>query len=122
MGNYDGASATFDEMDASNTHYIHPRADLMEARKLLELGEFEYMRQAQGEALAWISAHPAESLWLTVQRFTNLWAGPLHKPLKESIDVLALTILALAGAQLSLTRHVFQVNWHRCTMSELKYD
>ena len=42
MGNSESAAATFDEMDASDTHYIHPRADLSEARKLLDLGEVEW--------------------------------------------------------------------------------
>ena len=80
-------------------HYIHPAARLCsEARKLIELGEIEYMRQAGGEALAWISAHPAEFLWLIAQRFANLWAGPLHKPVKDSPGVLALTVLAIMGA------------------------
>jgi hypothetical protein len=104
LGNYEGAAATFEEMDAIGTHYIHPRADGSEARKLIELGEFEYMRQAGGEALEWISAHPAEFLWLTTQRFGNLWAGPLHKPVEDSPGVLALTVLAILGAWRSFPR------------------
>ena len=58
---------------------------LLEARKLIDLGEVEYMRQAGDEALVWIRTHPAEFLWLTVQRFSNLWAGPLHRPVKDSL-------------------------------------
>ena len=98
MGNSVGAAATFERMDALGTHYYHPRADGSEARKLIELGEVAYMRQVGGEALAWISAHPAEFLSLTAQRSANLWAGPLHRPLKESPGVLALTVLAIVGA------------------------
>ena len=83
IGNYEGAAATFEEMDAIGTHYIHPKADPQEARKLRDLGEIVYMNQAGGEALAWISAHPVEFLWLTAQRFANLWAGPIHRPISE---------------------------------------
>jgi hypothetical protein len=98
MGNNEDAAATFDVMDAKGTQYQHPRAALSEARKLVELGEAEYMRQAGGEALAWISAHPAEFLRLTTQRFANLWAGPLHRPIKDSFGVLVLTVVAIVGA------------------------
>ena len=94
----DATAATFEEMDAMGAHYIHPGAVVSEARKLIELGEVEYMRQSGGEALEWISAHPAESLKLIAQRFANLWAGPQHKPVKEALDVLALTVLAIIGA------------------------
>ena len=104
MGNYDGASATFDEMDALGTHYRHPRADGSEARELIEIGEVAYMRQAGAEALAWIGAHPAEFLRLTARRFANLWAGPLHRPLVDSPGVLALTLLAIVGAWRSFPR------------------
>jgi hypothetical protein len=104
MGNYVGAAATFEEMDARSEHYRHPRADVLEARELLELGEIEYMRQAGSEAMAWISAHPAEFLSLTAQRFANLWAGPLHKPVEDALNVLALTIFAIVGAWLSFPR------------------
>jgi hypothetical protein len=100
----DATAATFEEMDAMGAHYIHPGALVSEARKLIELGEVEYMDQAGGEALAWIRTHPAESLWLIAQRFGNLWAGPLHKPVKDSPGVLALTVLAIVGAYLSFPR------------------
>jgi hypothetical protein len=100
----DGTAATFDEMDAMGAHYIHPGALVSEARKLIELGEVEYMNQAGGEALAWISAHPAESLSLIAQRFANLWAGPQHRPVEDALDVLALTVLAIIGAWRSFPR------------------
>jgi hypothetical protein len=54
------------------------------------------MREAQQEAIQWIRTHTAEFLWLTVQRFANLWAGPLHQPLAAS-GVLVLTLLAFLG-------------------------
>jgi 4-amino-4-deoxy-L-arabinose transferase-like glycosyltransferase len=104
IGNYEGAAATFEVMDAKGTRYRHPRAPGSEARELIELGEIEYMRQAGGEALAWIGAHPAEFLKLTAQRFANLWAGPLHRPLVEAPGVLLLTLMAIVGAWRSFPR------------------
>ena len=95
MGNHDGAEATMEVMDAQEEP-IHPRTHFAEARKLREIGELEYMHEAQQEALQWISKHPAEFLWLTAQRFANVWAGPLHRPLAAG-SVLALTLLAAWG-------------------------
>jgi len=95
MGNHPGALATFEEMDVAG-EYIHPRLLLGEARKVQELGEFEYMRKAQSEAVAWIVSHPAEFFWLTWRRIANIWVGPLHRPLGIPA-VLTLTLLALLG-------------------------
>jgi len=100
----DATAATFEEMDAMGAHYIHPGAVSSEARKLIEVGEVQYMRQAGGEALAWISAHPVESLRIIVLRFANLWIGPVYKPVEEMLDVPALTVLAIVGAWRSFPR------------------
>ena len=100
----DATAATFEEMDAMGAHYIHPGAVSSEARKLIELGEVQYMRQAGGEALAWIRTHPDEFLWLAAKRFANLWAGPLHRPVEDSPGVLVLTVLAIVGACLAFPR------------------
>ena len=56
------------------------------------------MRQAGAEAVLWIRTHPDEFLSLTAQRFTNLWVGPLHRPLEDFLGVLVLTVLAIVGA------------------------
>ncbi len=95
MGNSPGALATFEEMDVQG-HYLHPRVDINEARKMQDLGEIEYMRGAQRDALTWIVSHPAEFLWLTLQRIANVWIGPIHRPLGIP-PVLGLTILAILG-------------------------
>ena len=95
MGNHDGAAASMEVMDAQEEH-IHPRTHFAEARKLRNIGEIAYMHEAQQEALQWIRTHPAEFLWLTLQRFANVWAGPLHRPL-DAGKVLALTLLAVFG-------------------------
>ena len=100
----DATAATFEEMDAMGAHYIHPGAVSSEARKLIELGEVQYMRQAGGEALVWIRTHPDEFLWLAAKRFANLWIGPVYKPVEEMLDVLVLTVLAIVGACLTFPR------------------
>lgn len=96
MGNNPGALATFEEMDARGSELLHPRLDLSEARKVQDLGEIEYMREAQHDAVAWIVSHPDEFLWLTMRRIANVWIGPLHRP-SGIPAVLGLTLLALLG-------------------------
>ena len=96
MGNNPDALATFDEMDVRGSKYLHPRTDLSEARKMQNLGEIEYMREAQRDAVAWIVSHPADFLRLTLQRIVNVWVGPIHRP-SGIPAVLGLTILALLG-------------------------
>lgn len=96
MGNYDNAAATFEVMDAAGTNYMHPADYYPETRLLKEIGEIEYMRRAQAEALDWIRANPARFLSLTLQRFANLWFGPLHRP-EGMLGVSAFTLLALWG-------------------------
>jgi len=96
MGNHEDAAATMDVMDTEVEH-LHPRTHMVEAQKLRDVGEIEYMRQAGQEALDWIRTNPGEFLSLTLQRIANLWAGPLHRPLAAS-GVLALTVTAFVGA------------------------
>jgi hypothetical protein len=100
----DATAATFEEMNIEKIRHLSPRGSVLEAHKLIELGEIEYMRQARKEALEWIGEHPAEFLGLTAQRFANLWAGPQHRPVEEALDVLALTVLAIMGAWRSFPR------------------
>jgi hypothetical protein len=102
LGNSESASATFDEMDMVGVHYRHPKADFAEARKLRDIGEGEYMRQAQEEAFKWISTHPGEFLSLTAKRFANLWVGPIHRRWNDSLSVAILTLAAVVGALWSL--------------------
>ena len=55
------------------------------------------MRQVQQEAWWWIRRNPVRFATLTLRRFTNVWIGPIHRPLKDVLGVLALTLLAIAG-------------------------
>jgi hypothetical protein len=97
MGNHAGAAATMEEMDAQlNGQQLHPTLLYQEASLLRDIGEIEYMHRAGQEALDWINTHPGDFLWLSLQRFSNLWAGQLQRPLAAA-GVLALTILSFWG-------------------------
>ncbi len=76
MGNHEGAGATLD-LSAQGGTERHPRTNEEEARKVQQLGELEYMRQAGREATAWIRSHPAEFLRLTGLRVAQFWLGPI---------------------------------------------
>ena len=97
MGNHEGATAAMDLMDITKPG-AHPRTHLSEARKLKELGEVEYMRQALGETLTWIREKPGEFTKLTLLRFIHFWFGPLHRPMTATY-ITALTIMAILGAR-----------------------
>ncbi len=101
MGNNDRALATFEEMDAMSTHYQHPRVNFVQARSVLDLGEYQYMLQARDEALDWIKSHFSRFLWLTGQRMLNLWVGPPYL-LKYFTDVFRFTVLAMVGLCMAL--------------------
>ncbi len=95
LGNHEGAAPTIEQLVAKE-HPRHPKADIMEARELQEVGEIRYMRGAAYEALEWIRTHPGDFVWLALQRFANVWAGPWHRP-REALGVFALTLLAFWG-------------------------
>jgi hypothetical protein len=95
MGNHAGAAAAMDVMDRTQEH-IHPRTHIGEARKVQELGEVVYMRQAGGEALEWIGDHPGTFAALTGSRVLHWWFGPLYN-LPAALLVTALTVLTLLG-------------------------
>jgi hypothetical protein len=98
MGNHENAEATMEMMDRQGRTYQHPRADIAEARRLKEIGEVAYMRQALDDALTWMKENPAEFLKLTMLRFLHFWFGPLQRSLTEAL-IAALTILAILGAR-----------------------
>lgn len=95
MGNHEGAYAAMDVMDLHEEH-IHPRVHITEARKLREIGEIAYMRDAMDDALEWIKANPGEFMRLTGLRILHIWFGPLHDP-KATAQTSVLTLLALLG-------------------------
>jgi hypothetical protein len=95
MGNHASAYPTMAEMDA-NHEPPHPRTHAAEARRLLDIGEVDYMRSAGSEALAWVVSSPSDFLRLTVLRFGNVWAGPLYAP-ASAAGVLSITLAAFFG-------------------------
>jgi hypothetical protein len=95
MGNHESASAAMDVMDRYQEH-IHPRTHEGEARKVQELGEVVYMRQAGDEALQWIRSNPGTFTKLTASRAAHWWLGPLYDP-PMALFVTVITLLALLG-------------------------
>ena len=83
-------------MDRQGHYYKHPRLNPVEAQRVKELGEVEYMRDALNESLTWIQENPLEFFKLTILRFVHLWFGPLL-PSLASVLIAVLTMLAVFG-------------------------
>jgi hypothetical protein len=54
----------------------HPNVNIIEARKVLALGEPEYNALRSQQAFAWIRRHPAKFLNLCAMRFAAFWIPP----------------------------------------------
>jgi hypothetical protein len=102
MGNHEGAGATL-HLSARGGTERHPRTKAEEARKVRQLGELGYMRQAGREATAWIRSHPAEFLRLTGLRVAQFWLGPIDD-LPVALGISLLTLLSVVGAWRSWPR------------------
>ena len=96
MGNHEGAAADMYAMDRLGEHR-HPRALAEEARRVQELGEVAYMREAGEEARNWIRRNPGRFAELTSSRIAQWWLGPFYYPPGAAVAS-ALTLLALIGA------------------------
>jgi hypothetical protein len=94
VANQPGAHADGDVTWARLGTVRHPSENLEEARLVRDLGEAEYMRRAQGEAIDWIRNHPGEFLRLTLMRFVHFWCGPLRLPWRAALTS-AVTVLGL---------------------------
>jgi hypothetical protein len=97
VGNHSGAHADIDVSSARRS-FRHPRTDLAEAERVLEIGEGAYMREKQHEALAWIGGNPGEFLRLTATRVLYFWLGPLHEPAR-AFGYTVLFLFAIVGAR-----------------------
>jgi len=99
LGNHEGTADTWEALAAREGRAAlrHPGGNPAEALRVRQLGEMAYMREARTEALTWIRTHPAAFLWLSVQRVTHVWLGPLDGS-PASVWLVALTVLALLGA------------------------
>lgn len=96
VGNHAGAHADI-EISSARSSFRHPRLDLEEAERVLEVGEAVYMREKLREALAWIADNPGAFLRLTVMRIVHFWIGPPHRPM-ILLGHLVLLLFAVAGA------------------------
>ena len=96
VANHEGATI-------ERTTLSHPRVSVGEARRVRELGEREYMKQARHDAVEWIRANPAAFLQLSAGRMAYFWFGPLARP-TVAFPALATTLLALVGARRLLPR------------------
>jgi hypothetical protein len=96
MGNHQGAAADMAAMGRLGEH-LHPRSQVEEARKVQELGEVVYMREAGREAWRWIRDNPGRFAELTLSRVAHWWLGPFYYPPGAAV-VTVLSLLALLGA------------------------
>jgi hypothetical protein len=97
MGNFDGAIADLEVLDGQ-IEWQHPSAHRGEARKVRELGEVAYMRQAGSEAVDWIRSNPGTFAALTASRVVHFWFGPVVYRQWTAVAVTLLTVLAVLGA------------------------
>ncbi len=95
MGHHPGAVASMEVMDRTQEHR-HPRTQEAEARRLQEVGEVRYMREARAEAMDWIRAHPGAAAKLTAERVALWWCGPLYDARGAAL-VIVIGLLAAAG-------------------------
>jgi len=102
MGNHEGAGANLN-LSARGGTERHPRTNVEEARRVQQLGELGYMREAGREATAWIRSHPAEFTRLTGLRVAQFWLGPVDD-LPIAVATSLLTLLAAVGAWRVLPR------------------
>lgn len=96
IANRPGAHPDIDAALAREGTLRHPSENLEEARRVRDLGEAEYMRQARSEATEWIRTHPGEFLRLTLLRFACFWCGTPRLPWRMAFTTLV-TLLALLG-------------------------
>jgi hypothetical protein len=73
VGNRPGADG---HTYAAGFNAMHPFGSAAERARLVRLGELEYMRQKQRQALAWIADNPAEFARLTLRRAELFWFTP----------------------------------------------
>lgn len=94
IANQPGATADIEVTLARTGTLRHPSENLQEARKVRDLGEAEYNRQARAEAVSWIRKHPAEFMQLTLMRFLHFWCGRLRHPWEAALFT-TVTVLAI---------------------------
>jgi 4-amino-4-deoxy-L-arabinose transferase-like glycosyltransferase len=61
----------------------HPIHDGVERQKYVDLGEVEYMKEAEHNALRYMVAHPRREAGLIGARFLEFWSGGTAHPLED---------------------------------------
>jgi hypothetical protein len=86
----------------SSTCYtpFHPNDDLDVERVLIAMGEFQFSARCRDQAIAWIRAHPAQSVAITAGHYFYFWfpverAGP--DALILGIIISIVTLLSFPG-------------------------
>ncbi|HWY54563.1 MAG TPA: hypothetical protein VNZ03_08875 [Terriglobales bacterium] len=107
FGNHDGARPSAEGMvmslQGSTALSTDPGKSIQEAMLVREMGEIAYNRRELHLAVDWISHHPGEFVWLSVQRFFYFWLGPLNHAY-ETIVISSYTILGFLGLGLMRKR------------------
>lgn len=60
--------------------YLHPTEDQEEAAKYIRMTEIPYMAEKQSEALAFMRAHPRDTMRFFFRRFADNWLGVWDAP------------------------------------------
>jgi len=94
----DQVARTTTDLSARGATWRHPRTSEEEARKVRQLGELDYMRQAGREATAWIRANPLDFLLVTAERVARFWLAPVDDP-RLVVGTVLLALLAALGAR-----------------------
>jgi len=89
LSNNDFAGTREEDAEAERYGRWHPGSNAAVASELARVGEPEYFRRLQSDALSWIRRHPRRFLKLTIARIWMWWAS--------SWLVAGISLLAFAG-------------------------
>lgn len=64
---------------------LHPIFNSAERAHYIEMGEIEYMREKQRDAIEFILEHPAQDVRQFVSRFIATWSGGTPTPIRDFI-------------------------------------
>ncbi|MFC1576002.1 hypothetical protein ACFL5A_05110, partial [Gemmatimonadota bacterium] len=91
----EGAHADVD-VSSQRGSFLHPRTDLEETQRVLEIGEGAYMKEKGREAREWIRSNPVEYLELVAKRGFYFWSGGFYRPWGGMV-LSTISLLALLG-------------------------
>jgi hypothetical protein len=81
---------------------LHPNDYEPERAKYAKLGEIEYMRQKQSEAIQFMEAHPRDTLRFFWRRFADNWMGT-WEPLQDGWSKMSLVNRSFLVSNISLS-------------------